>query len=151
VKDPAELTLTEVAGALRRRSFSSTELTRWMLERIGRWQCKPHIRRELIPATVPHSGRGELQENGTTLCRRRCSAMPNNGDVSSDHRTALRAQRRPDWRADQAAGFKTAPSGTTPSMTNLHSAISSFRAKATTMILRTRRPVDPTRSRNQQT
>ena len=113
--------------------------------------CKPHIRRELIPATVPHSGRGELQENGTTLCRRRCSAMPNNGDVSSDHRTALRAQRRPDWRADQAAGFKTAPSGTTPSMTNLHSAISSFRAKATTMILRTRRPVDPTRSRNQQT
>jgi len=22
--------------------------------------------------------------------------MPNNGDVSSDHRTALRAQRRPD-------------------------------------------------------
>jgi hypothetical protein len=38
VKDPAELTLTEVAGALRRRTFSSTELTRWMLERIGRWQ-----------------------------------------------------------------------------------------------------------------
>ncbi len=38
MKDPAELTLTEVAGALRRRTFSSTELTRWMLERIGRWQ-----------------------------------------------------------------------------------------------------------------
>ena len=38
VKDPAELTLTEVAGALRRRTFSSTELTRWMFERIGRWQ-----------------------------------------------------------------------------------------------------------------
>jgi aspartyl-tRNA(Asn)/glutamyl-tRNA(Gln) amidotransferase subunit A len=38
VKDPAELTLTEVAGALRRRTFSSTELTQWMLERIGRWQ-----------------------------------------------------------------------------------------------------------------
>jgi aspartyl-tRNA(Asn)/glutamyl-tRNA(Gln) amidotransferase subunit A len=38
VKDPAGLTLTEVAGALRRRTFSSTELTRWMLERIGRWQ-----------------------------------------------------------------------------------------------------------------
>jgi aspartyl-tRNA(Asn)/glutamyl-tRNA(Gln) amidotransferase subunit A len=38
VKDPAELTLTEVAGALRRRIFSSTELTRWMLERIARWQ-----------------------------------------------------------------------------------------------------------------
>src|SRR6516162_3573289 len=38
VKDPAELTLAEVAGALRRRTFSSAELTRWMLERIGRWQ-----------------------------------------------------------------------------------------------------------------
>jgi aspartyl-tRNA(Asn)/glutamyl-tRNA(Gln) amidotransferase subunit A len=38
VKDPAKLTLTEIAGALRRRAFSSTELTRWMLERIGRWQ-----------------------------------------------------------------------------------------------------------------
>jgi aspartyl-tRNA(Asn)/glutamyl-tRNA(Gln) amidotransferase subunit A len=38
VKDPAELTLTELAGALRRRTFSSTELTGWMLERIGRWQ-----------------------------------------------------------------------------------------------------------------
>ena len=38
MKDPAELTLTEVAGALRSRTFSSIELTRWMLERIGRWQ-----------------------------------------------------------------------------------------------------------------
>ena len=38
MKDPAKLTLTEVADALRRRTFSSTELTRWMLERIGRWQ-----------------------------------------------------------------------------------------------------------------
>ena len=38
MKDPAELTLTEIAGALRRRTFSSSELTRWMLARIGRWQ-----------------------------------------------------------------------------------------------------------------
>jgi aspartyl-tRNA(Asn)/glutamyl-tRNA(Gln) amidotransferase subunit A len=38
VKDPAGLTLTEITGALRRRSFSSTELTQWMLERIERWQ-----------------------------------------------------------------------------------------------------------------
>jgi aspartyl-tRNA(Asn)/glutamyl-tRNA(Gln) amidotransferase subunit A len=38
VKDPAELTLTEVAAAIRRRKLSSTELTRWMLERIERWQ-----------------------------------------------------------------------------------------------------------------
>jgi len=115
-----------------------------------RLPCKPHIRRELIPTTVPHSGREELQENGTTLYRRRRSAMPNNGDVPSDRRTALRAQRNPDCWAGQAAGLKTAPSGNTPSMTNLHSAISSFRARATTMILRTRGPVDPTRSRNQQ-
>src|SRR5215469_17540793 len=58
---------------------------------------------------------------------------------------------QPGLLADQAAGFKTAPSGNTPSMTNLHSAMSSFRARATTIILRTRRPVAPTRSRNQQT
>ena len=58
-----------------------------------RLPCKPHIRRELIPTTVPHSGTGELQENGTTLCRRHRSAMPNNGDVPSDRRTALRSQR----------------------------------------------------------
>ena len=32
----------------------------------GRIPCKPRLRRELIPATVPHAGRGELQENGTT-------------------------------------------------------------------------------------
>ncbi len=38
MKDPAELTLTEIAGALRRRTFSSCELTRWMLARIARWQ-----------------------------------------------------------------------------------------------------------------
>ena len=38
MKDPAELTLTEIARALRRRAFSSAELTQWMLERIARWQ-----------------------------------------------------------------------------------------------------------------
>jgi aspartyl-tRNA(Asn)/glutamyl-tRNA(Gln) amidotransferase subunit A len=38
VKDPAGLTLTEAVAAIRRRKLSSTELTRWMLERIERWQ-----------------------------------------------------------------------------------------------------------------
>lgn len=38
MNDPAELTLTEIATAIRRRKLSSTELTRWMLERIERWQ-----------------------------------------------------------------------------------------------------------------
>jgi aspartyl-tRNA(Asn)/glutamyl-tRNA(Gln) amidotransferase subunit A len=38
VNDPAELTLTEVAAAIRRRKLSSTELVRSMLERIERWQ-----------------------------------------------------------------------------------------------------------------
>ena len=48
-------------------------------------------------------------------------------------------------------GFVTAPSGITPSMTNRHKAIRSLRASATTMTLRRRRPVEPTRSRNQTT
>ena len=113
--------------------------------------CKPHIRRELIPATVPHSGRGELQENGTTLYKRRdapCRTTVTFPRIAGLFRVGS-AGRTPG--TDQAAGFRTAPSGATPSVTNRHSAISSFRARATTMILRTRRPVGPTRSRNQQT
>ena len=51
----------------------------------------------------------------------------------------------------QDPGFITAPSGTTPSVTNRHSATKSLRANATTITFRTRRPVVPTRSRNQQT
>src|SRR5580704_3035916 len=43
-------------------------------------------------------------------------------------------------------GFITAPSGITPSMTNRHRAISSLRARATTITLRIRRPVEPTSS-----
>src|SRR5580658_1160031 len=116
-----------------------------------RLPCKTSHPAGVDPNHCPAFGTGELQEDGTTLYRRRRSAMPNNGDVPSDRWTALRSQRNPDCCVDQAEGFKTAPSGTTPSMTNLHNAISSFRARATTMILRTRRPVDPTRSRNQQT
>jgi hypothetical protein len=116
-----------------------------------RLPCKTSHPAGVDPNHCPAFGTGELQENGTTLYRRRRSAMPNNGDVPSDRWTALRSQRNPDCWVDQAAVLKTAPSGTTPSMTNLHSAISSFRARATTMILRTRGPVDPTRSRNQQT
>ena len=38
MNNPADLTLTEIARALRRRTLSSTELTKWMLERIARWQ-----------------------------------------------------------------------------------------------------------------
>ena len=116
-----------------------------------RLPCKTSHPAGVDPNHCPAFGTGKLQENDTTLYRRRRSAMPNNGDVPSDRWIALRSQRDPDFSFDQAAGFKTAPSGTTPSMTNLHSAISSFRASATTMILRIRGPVDPTRSRNQQT
>ena len=39
----------------------------------------------------PAFGTGELQENGTTLCKRRRSAMPNNGDVPLDWRAAPRS------------------------------------------------------------
>jgi aspartyl-tRNA(Asn)/glutamyl-tRNA(Gln) amidotransferase subunit A len=40
VTDPAQLTLKEVAAAIRRRKLSSVELTRSLLERIARWQPK---------------------------------------------------------------------------------------------------------------
>jgi len=52
------------------------------------------------PNHCPAFGTGELQENGTTLCKRRRSAMPNNGDVPSDWRAAPRSQRRPDCGGD---------------------------------------------------
>jgi len=52
------------------------------------------------PNHCPAFGTGELQENGTTLCKRRRSAMPNNGDVPSDWRAAPHSQRRPDCGAD---------------------------------------------------
>jgi aspartyl-tRNA(Asn)/glutamyl-tRNA(Gln) amidotransferase subunit A len=38
VRDPAELTLKEVADAIRRRKLSSLELTRSLIARIERWQ-----------------------------------------------------------------------------------------------------------------
>jgi hypothetical protein len=46
----------------------------------------------------------------------------------------------------QDAGFMTAPSGTTPWVANRHKAINSFRASATTITLRMRRPVPLMRS-----
>jgi aspartyl-tRNA(Asn)/glutamyl-tRNA(Gln) amidotransferase subunit A len=39
VKDPAELTLSEVASAIRRVKLSSVELTRWAIERITQWKA----------------------------------------------------------------------------------------------------------------
>jgi aspartyl-tRNA(Asn)/glutamyl-tRNA(Gln) amidotransferase subunit A len=39
VKDPAELTLTEVASAIRRGKLSSLELTHWAIERIPHWKA----------------------------------------------------------------------------------------------------------------
>jgi aspartyl-tRNA(Asn)/glutamyl-tRNA(Gln) amidotransferase subunit A len=38
VSDPAQLSLTQVAAAIRRRKLSSVELTRALLARIERWQ-----------------------------------------------------------------------------------------------------------------
>jgi hypothetical protein len=43
-------------------------------------------------------------------------------------------------QVDQGAAFMTAPSGTTPWVTNRHTAIRSRRAIATTITLRLRRP-----------
>jgi hypothetical protein len=51
-------------------------------------------------------------------------------------------------RADHEAGFIVVPSGTTPCVTNRHSAISSLRASATIITFRTRVPVTPARLRS---
>ena len=39
MRDPAELTLSEVASAIRRGKLSSVELTRWAIERITQWKA----------------------------------------------------------------------------------------------------------------
>ena len=53
---------------------------------------------------------------------------------------ADRAENRQDWRLpiarDHYAGRMVTPSGTTPSRTSCHNAISSLRASATIMVLR---------------
>jgi hypothetical protein len=112
--------------------------------------AKPHIRWELIPTTVPHSGR-ESSKRTAPLCVDGAAAPRRTTATFPRITGCLALAAQAGLETDQVAGFKTAPSGTTPSVTNRHSAISSFLARATTMTLRTRRPVDPTRSRNQQT
>jgi hypothetical protein len=103
------------------------------------------------PHHGPAFGTGELQEGGTTLF---------DGGFMPGRTTAT-----PPWirvpaplysaglirKVNQDAGFMTAPSGTTPWVANRHKAIRSRRAIATTMTLRMRFPVPPTRSRNQMT
>ena len=85
--------------------------------------------------------------------RRRLSARPDNGDAPLDR--CARAASGPGLiqvaTINQDTGFITAPSGTTPWVANRHKAIRSRRAIATTMTLRMRFPVPPTRSRNQMT
>jgi len=113
--------------------------------------CKPHIRRDCVRTTVPHSGR-ESSRRAAPLCV--------DGTLAPGRTTAtppwMRGPKLPcspgsTLGAAQDAGFMTAPSGTTPCVANRHRAMSSFRARATTITLRTRAPVPPTRSRNQLT
>jgi hypothetical protein len=113
--------------------------------------CEPHIRRDDVPTTVPHSGRESS---------RRAAPLYETAAFAPGRTTAT-----PPWiplpaplggtgstrKISQDAGFITAPSGTTPWVANRHKAIRSRRAIATTMTLRMRFPVSPTRSRNQMT
>ena len=113
--------------------------------------CKPHIRRDDVPTTVPHSGR-ESSRRAAPLYKTALSCQAGQrrrplGSVCPCRSTA----RVPIRKVNQARGFITAPSGTTPWVAYRHKAIRSRRAIATTMTLRMRFPVPPTRSRNQMT
>jgi hypothetical protein len=113
--------------------------------------CEPHIRRDCVPTTVPHSGRESS---------RRAAPLYETATFAPGRTTAT-----PPWirvpvpfgrpgstnEGNQDAGFMTAPSGTLPWVANRHRAISGFRASATTITLRMRLPVPPTRLRNQLT
>jgi hypothetical protein len=103
------------------------------------------------PNHGPAFGTGELQEDGTTLLDGGFRARPDNGDAPLDPYARAALQPELNSPRHQVTGFSTAPSGTTPWVAYRHKAISSRRAIATTMTLRMRFPVPPTRSRNQMT
>ena len=104
------------------------------------------------PHHGPAFGTGELQEDGTTLLDGGFSARPDNGDAPLDpYARAASSPGSIHSQDNQGTGFITAPSGTTPWVAYRHKAIRSRRAIATTMTLRMRFPVPPTRSRNQMT
>src|ERR1700730_999226 len=46
--------------------------------------CKPHIRREDVPTTVPYSGRESSRRAGPLCEKRRMRARPDNGDAPLD-------------------------------------------------------------------
>jgi aspartyl-tRNA(Asn)/glutamyl-tRNA(Gln) amidotransferase subunit A len=49
VSDPTELSLTDLAAAIRRRKVSSAEVTKAMLARIKKWQPKITLSRASKP------------------------------------------------------------------------------------------------------
>ena len=124
---------------------------RWSSRHGRALPCEPHIRRDDVPTTIPHSGRESS---------RRAAPLYETAAFAPGRTTAT-----PPWiplpaplggtgstrKINQDTGFVTAPSGTTPWVANRHKAIRSRRAIATTMTLRMRFPVPPTRSRNQMT
>ena len=103
------------------------------------------------PDHGPAFGTGELQEDGTTLLDGGFRARPDNGDAPLDRFARACCSPGLIRNDNQGTGFSTAPSGTTPWVAYRHKAIRSRRAIATTMTLRMRFPVPPTRSRNQMT
>jgi hypothetical protein len=146
-------------GSLRQAGFAASGCARvpgWPAgprrsSRRGRSPHQPHIRRDRRsrPRSRIRDG-GAPRGRHHSIGRRGC-ASPDNGDAPSDRSGQARRSAAPADVASQAAGSSAAPSGMTPRVANLHSAIRSFRASATTMTLRRRRAAPPRRSRNQPT
>ena len=57
MSDPSELTLKDLAAAIRRRKVSSVEATRAMLARIDKWQRKLNAFARLEPEEIALSAR----------------------------------------------------------------------------------------------
>jgi hypothetical protein len=116
-----------------------------------RLSCKPHIRRDDNPTTVPYAGRrapGGRHHSVKTAAKHHAEQRRRPLGPLSPRRLGSPG---PACRTDQDVGFMAAPSGNTPWVANRHSAISSFRARATTITFRMRAPVAPARSRYQRT
>lgn len=91
----------------------------------------------IIPTTVPHSGLESFKgtvplcEDGTDVPRWTTATFPRSPGCN-----AVAMLR--DLVKSHAVGFIVTPSGTTPSVTNCHTAINSLRASATTITLQMR-------------
>ena len=111
-------------------------------------RCSTRIRRNgMFLTKMPHSGQTGSGWRDPSLAT---AVKPRPAPVTRHPPLDRRAGcRRADRTSFPQTAFRRAPSGASPVVRYLHKATSSFRARATAVILRIRPRAEPTRSTNQ--